>query len=313
MTEHEVEFTSDNYTLAGTFVSPAESKPLPAVLMLPGSGQTNRDDNAQKLAINVFPQMAEALSNLGFASLRYDKRGAGASQGDYWRSGFTDRITDARGAVEWLRSQPNVDPRHIYVLGHSEGALVATSLAAGNTTLAGIILLGGSSKTGEETMLWQGQQIVAGLTGFSKWFVGHLHIDPLKKQRQQIERIKTSPEDTFRVQMVQRINARWMREFFVYDPEKDFAKIHIPVLAITGSKDIQVDAADLERMKQLTKGPFESHDVPDVTHMLRTDSGAPSIRAYKEQVTRPIDERIMKYIQTWLREQAYGKNQQTRR
>jgi pimeloyl-ACP methyl ester carboxylesterase len=308
MAEHAVEFTSDSYKLKGTFVSPAEDRPLPAVLMLPGSGQTDRDDNAKKLAINVFPQMAEAMSSWGFASLRYDKRGVGVSEGDYWHSGFTDRITDAQAAVAWLHAQPNVDPQHIYVLGHSEGALVATHLAAGGTAIAGAILLGGSSKTGEETLLWQGAQIASSLTGFSKWLVDSLHIDPVKKQRQSIERIKASTDDTFRIQLVQKINARWMREFFAYNPEQDLAKIHVPVLAITGSKDIQVDPTDLERIKQLVKGPFEAHLVSDVTHMLRTDAGIPSLRTYKEQVRRPVDERIMKYIKLWLKEQTHGNN-----
>ena len=308
MAEHTVEFTSDNYKLAGTFVAPAEDKPLPAILMLPGSGQTDRDDNAKKLAINVFPQMAEAMSDWGFASLGYDKRGVGASAGDYWHCSLTDRITDAQAAIEWLHSQPNVDPQHVYVLGHSEGALVATSLAASSAAVAGAILLGGSSKTGEETLLWQGRQIANSLTGLSKWLVNHLHIDPSKKQRQYIEHIKASTGDILRVQLVQKVNAKWMREFFAHDPEKDLAKVHVPMLAITGTKDIQVDPADLARMQQLVKGPFESHLVPNLTHMLRSEPGAPSLRTYKKQVQRPVDERVMKYIQAWLKEQTHGNN-----
>ncbi|USN96921.1 MAG: alpha/beta fold hydrolase [Candidatus Nomurabacteria bacterium] len=302
MTERQIEFTSDNYKLAGTFVTPDESKPLPAVLMLPGSGQTDRDDNAKKLAINVFPQVAEAMSSIGVASLRYDKRGVGESEGDYWRSDLDDRIADAGAAIEWLKAQDDVDSDNVYVLGHSEGALVATSLAAGRAAVAGAILLAGSAKTGEETLIWQGEQIVGSLTGFSKWLVDHLHIDAKKKQQQAIDKIKKSTKDTYKVQFIQRINAKWMRELLAYEPEQDLAKINVPVLAITGSKDIQVDPADLERMKQLVKGPFEAHCVPDVTHLLRADAGAPGIKTYKEQARRPVDERVINYIENWLKD-----------
>lgn len=308
MPEHAIEFISNDYKLSGTFDTPDDTKSLPTVLMLPGSGETDREDNAKKLAINVFPQMAEEMSDWGFASLRYDKRGVGASEGDYWSSGFNDRLTDAQAAISWLGSQPNVDPKQIYVLGHSEGALLAIRLAAGNTAIAGAILLAGSSKTGEETLLWQGKQITSTITGSSKWIIDHLHIDPIKRQRQSIDKIKASTSDTFRAQLVQKINARWMREFLAYNPEQDLAQIHVPVLAITGAKDIQVDPADLERMKQLVKGPFEAHVIPNLTHLLRTDSGAPSLRTYKEQVRRPVDERVIEYIKTWLKEKTYGNN-----
>lgn len=308
MTERQIEFMSDNYKLAGTFMTPDETKALPAVLLLPGSGQTNRDDNAKKLAINVFPQIAEAMNGWGIASLRYDKRGVGESEGDYWRSDLNDRIADANAAIKWLKAQDDVDSEKIYVLGHSEGALIATSIAAGRTAVAGAILLAGSAKTGEETLLWQGEQIVGNLTGFSKWLVDHLHIDPLQKQQQALEKIKKSTKDTYRIQLIQRINAKWMRQFLAYDPERDLANIHVPVLAITGEKDIQVDPADLERMKELVKGSFEPHLVPDVTHLLRTDSGAPTLKTYKEQAQRPVDERVVKYIQAWLKDEIYGKN-----
>jgi len=308
MIEHEMEFTSDNFKLSGTYVTPTEDRPLPVVLLLSGSGQTDRDDNAKKLAIDVYPQIAEAVGSWGFASLRYDKRGVGESEGDYWSSGFTDRVTDAKAAISWLGSQPNVDPKQIYVLGHSEGAILAIRLAAGSTAVAGVILLAGSSKTGEETLFWQGKQITSTLTGFSKWLIDHLHIDPLKKQRQSIDKIKASTGDTFRAQFVQKINARWMREFLVYNPEQDLARIHVPVLAITGAKDIQVDPGDLERMKQLVKGSFESHLVPDVTHLLRADPGPPSLKTYKELVKKPVDERVINYIKLWLKEHAYGNN-----
>lgn len=148
MVERDVHFLSDDVTLCGTFTIPDGAGAAPTVLMLPGSGQTDRDDNAKKLAINLFPQLAEMLDACGFATLRYDKRGVGASGGDYWSSGFEDRLTDAAAALRWLAPQEQVDRSRLFVLGHSEGALVAIRLAAGAASIAGAVLLAGSAKSG---------------------------------------------------------------------------------------------------------------------------------------------------------------------
>jgi uncharacterized protein len=78
-----------------------------------------------------------------------------------------------------------------------------------------------------------------------------------------------------RIQLVVKLNAKWMRDFLAYDPAPDLARITVPVLAITGSRDLQVDPADLQTMAELTTGAFERHLLPGVTHLMRPDSGAP--------------------------------------
>jgi pimeloyl-ACP methyl ester carboxylesterase len=270
--------------------------------MLAGSGQTDRDDNALKLAINIFPQIAEALARHGFVAFRYDKRGVGHSQGDYWSSGFDDRLTDAVAAVNWLKAQPEVDDSKVFVLGHSEGALVSVRLAAGAAGIAGVILLGGSAKSGGETLLWQGAQIAGTLTGFNRAVIRAFHVDVLKAQRKNLDRLKDSTSDVVRFQLVQKLNAKWMREFLDYDPTHDLAKVEVPVLAITGAKDIQVDPADLQVMARLVTGEFESYEVPDLTHLLRRDIGRPSLKTYKKQAKEPVDSSVVDLIIAWLQE-----------
>lgn len=299
--EHQVTFTSAGLTLAGTFTTTTSPGPRPAVLLLPGSGRTDRDDNARRMPINAFPPLARAIDDLGLVTLRYDKRGVGASEGDYWRTGFDDRLADAVAAVAWLRARPEVDPARVSVLGHSEGALIAVRLAAGAAPVAGIILLAGPATTGEETLRWQGRRISASLTGFPKLVLRLLHIDPLRAQAKTIARIKSSTADTVRVQLVQKLNARWMREFMAYDPASDLARVSVPVLAITGDKDIQVDPADLDRVAAAVSGPVEVHRLPDLTHLLRPEPGAPRLQTYKKQVRTPIDARVVDLVGRWLR------------
>ncbi len=152
----EVRFRSGELTLAGTFAVPAATGPA-AVLMLQGSGRTDRDDNAKALAVDVFPQLSAAIERAGLATFRYDKRGVGGSAGDYFRSDFDDLLTDAVAAVEWLGARAEVDASRVIALGHSEGAVVSVRVAAGAAPVAGAVLLAGAAQTGEQILTWQAE------------------------------------------------------------------------------------------------------------------------------------------------------------
>ncbi len=306
MTTHqEVTFVSAGLTLAGTVTRPDSPSPCPAVVLIVGSGMVDRDENHKRLPIDVMRQLAMHFAENGIGSLRYDKRGVGASEGDFWPTGLSDNVTDAAAAVACLRVQPGIDPERVYACGHSEGATICIRLAGAHEPIAGAILLAGVGIRGEEALLWQGEQVVPGMTGFNKWLIGALRVDVRKQQLKAFAKIKKSVKDSYRVQGIKRLNAKWMREFLAYDPAEDLARIEVPLLAITGSKDIQVNPADLDVMAGLVHSDFEAHVVPDVTHLLRTDDAAvPTINTYKAQLEEPVDERIMELITDWLRRQT---------
>jgi hypothetical protein len=274
--------------------------PWPAVLLITGSGQVDRNENTKKIAIDVFPQLAGYLAGRGAATLRYDKRGVGASDGDYYETGFYDHVTDATSALEFLKSQENIRPDAAFVLGHSEGAIIAARMAGTGADMAGAILLAGPARSGEEVLHWQVVKIVDGMHGFNKWLIDVLHIDVLKRQAKELEKIKRSTENAYRAQLFTKLNAKWMREFMAYDPSADMPNIHVPVLAITGSKDIQVPPEDQKRMKELIPAEFEGHIVPDVTHLLRPEPGEPSLSTYKEQAREPVDSRVLSLVGDWV-------------
>ncbi|MEX1336042.1 MAG: alpha/beta hydrolase, partial [Candidatus Limnocylindrales bacterium] len=98
-------FTSAGLTLAGTFAAPASAGPFPAALLLAGSGPLDRDGNVKRMALNVSRDLARELATAGWASYRYDKRGVGASQGEYLSTGFTDELADAAAALEALEAR----------------------------------------------------------------------------------------------------------------------------------------------------------------------------------------------------------------
>jgi hypothetical protein len=301
----DVQFRSDGLTLAGTLAVPESDDPAAVVLLLPGSGQTDRNDNAKTLAIDAFPPLAAALASNGFATFGYDKRGVGASEGDYWTSSFEDRLADAVAAVAWVRDRPEVDPSRVFAVGHSEGALVSIRLAAGAAPVAGAILLAGSVKTGEQTLTWQARQIAESLTGYKKWIVRLLRIDVTRSQHRAFARINADTAHVIRMNG-RKINAQWMRQFLAYDPAADLARITVPVLAITGDRDIQVDPDDLDQIPELVHGPIRVLRLPGVTHLLRTEGTRRGLPGYKEQVRRPIDPRVITAITEWLKKNTNG-------
>jgi pimeloyl-ACP methyl ester carboxylesterase len=251
--EQEGKFTSAGVQISGTLRLPDSADATGVVLLLPGSGQTDRNENVKQLHINAMADIAAFLEERQIASFRYDKRGVGASGGDYWESGFYDRVTDAAAALTYLKSDARLGGLPLFALGHSEGALVSTRLAAEGLGLAGAILVAGAAETGEEILHWQVVQVTKGLSGFNKFIINLFHIDVLKSQDKALQKIKQSTKSWYR-QGMQKVNGKWMREFLAYDPAADLARIQIPVLALTGSKDIQVNPADLQRMAETVKG-----------------------------------------------------------
>ena len=300
MQEHEIRFKSGEIDLAGTLALPSSNGPFPTVLFITGSGPIDRNENHKKLHLNIFDDISHYLAENGIASLRYDKRGTGDSQGDYWKTGFYDNSQDALAALQYLKLQNNIQKENIFILGHSEGALQAIRLTGGGTEVAGIILLAGGAQSGEAILKWQAIEIAKGLKGINGWLIKILRIDISKAQQKQIDKIKKSKQDYFRSQLVAKINAKWFREFMDYNPAEDLQRITVPVLAINGSKDIQIDSSDLDRMANLIKAPFEPHLIPNMTHLLRIEEGDAAISKYKKELKKPLEPMVLEIVLQWM-------------
>lgn len=140
---------SAGVTLAGTLTLPKNlPAPLPAVVLVSGSGPQDRDCYAPVAGgWRPFRELADALGRRGIAVLRFDDRGAGRSTGDF--ASGTERTTadDVRAILAFLRARPDIDGRHTAVLGHSEGARVAMLVGAEDQDLAGMVLLSGAADT----------------------------------------------------------------------------------------------------------------------------------------------------------------------
>ncbi|WP_182905103.1 alpha/beta hydrolase [Microbispora sp. H13382] len=299
MRDIDLTFTSAGERLAGTLTLPDGDGPFPAALLVPGSGPVNRDSDHRRLPLGVTRWLAEALAAAGIASLRYDKRGVGASTGAFLTSGFRDNMDDAAAALATLRGRPEIDPGSVGVAGHSEGALIATNLAAHDPAVAAVVLLSGAAKIGAETLRWQAARLAPTLPAFVRAVLRLTRTDLVTKVTKNHERIRRTTTDVARIGGV-RVNARWTREFLDYDPAADLALIKAPVLAVTGEKDLQVDPGDLARMAELVPGPIETHLIPDLSHILRRQPGTPSLRAYKREAREPVDAQVRDLVTAWL-------------
>ena len=292
MREVDVTITAeDGVLLAGTLSLPGGAGPHPAVLLLHGSGRLDRDANAGRLRMGFGPSLAAVLAEAGIAVLRYDRRGVGASGGDWLATGFGDNRQDAVAALRVLAGRADVRAEAVGVVGHSEGAVHAMALGA-RPEVAAVVLLAGFARSGEDALRWQARTIIRGLPGPVRSLVRGFG-------NRQLARVKASSADVVRV-AGSKLNARWMREMLVHDSRPDLAGIRVPVLAITGGKDVQVDPADLDRVRELVPGEVEVHRVPDLTHLLRRDPGRPSVRSYPRQLRRPVDAEVLAQVTTWL-------------
>ncbi|MBA0053959.1 alpha/beta hydrolase [Streptomyces sp. AJS327] len=305
MPDTEMTVTTDDGTpLAGTLTRPEGPGPHPAALLLHGSGPLDRDGNTRKLPLHLGGPLAAALAARGVATFRYDRRGAGATPGAWRAAGFTGNRADAAAALRALAAHPEVDPDAVGVVGHSEGALHAMSLAAHQQVRA-TVLLAGYARPGEEALRHQARSIVHGLPAPVRLLrrplgaIGERLLTRVRRTRTDEARVAGLP-----------VNARWMRENLAHDTRADLAAVRAPVLAVTGGKDLQVDPADLEVIRRLVPGGAEVHRLPDLTHVLRRDPGRHTLGSYRRLLREPVDPELLTLVTTWLGRQLSSEAQE---
>ena len=254
MSSYEVHIAAQRVTLAGTLQSADD--PRGGVLLLNGSGPLDRDSNMPGQRLDVAKTLAHALEQAGLTSLRIDKRGVGGSTGDALTGGFHDETADARAALDYLAE---VVAGPLVVAGHSMGGTIALRLAT-HARVEAVVLLATPAQPLRTVIPWQTERITESLPGPS-WAVPRF-LQAL--QRRTWQEIEESTDDTIR-RMFKRHPARWFREALDHDPRDDLAALMCPLLAITGRKDLQVDADDVATMAATVQGPFHG-ETPSQPH-----------------------------------------------
>lgn len=321
---HPVQFKSGELEFAGTFTVPAGQAPFPAVVLVHGSGAHDRDETI--FDHKPFWLLADYLSRRGVAVLRYDKRGCGSSGGTMKGATTEDFSRDARAALEYLKARQEVDCARLGLLGHSEGGIIVSCVAAASTDVRFIVLLAGAALPGEEILLKQieamGKQAAAAATqkalelARGTYAILRSNSDDekaLSEIKQLRERLAT-PEYMLsgrerEVAMAQveaglpLLTSPWFRHFLVFDPRTALSQVKCPVLALNGEKDCQVSCAEnLAAIKAATaSGGNEQVTIvalPDLNHLFQhCDTGLPSEYASIEETIAPD---VLNLISDWV-------------
>lgn len=119
--------------------------------------------------------------------------------------------------------------------------------------------------------------------------------------------IESSTTDVV-VRRFQKIPAKHLREMLALDPAAAYARVTRPLLAISGESDLQCNPEDAARIAKTVRSPVEHHLVPNVTHVLHLDEGAPSILGTAKLLEQPLAPRVLELVADWLTRQVGGRS-----
>jgi pimeloyl-ACP methyl ester carboxylesterase len=261
--EEEVSYRSGDVELAGTLTMPPGEGPHPAALLISGSGPQNRDEEV--MGHRPFLVLSDHLTRAGIAVLRVDDRGVGGSSGDLSGSTSADLAEDALAGVRFLRARKEIDDGSVGVVGHSEGGMIGPLAATLSNDVAFVVMLAGTGVPGDEVLVRQmelilrsagaeGQKIESILASQRKLLdlvLEDAEYDAVLEQMRkltalQIESVTGSEpapddlEEALRTE-TNSLMSPWFRSFLSHDPEGTLKKVKVPVLALFGELDLQVE------------------------------------------------------------------------
>ena len=318
--------STDNITLAGTLTLPAKEGKYPVVVLISGSGPQNRDE--ELMGHKPFLVVADYLTRNGIGVLRYDDRGTAQSGGRFSTATSSDFSNDAEAAVEYLRTRHEVDSLRIGLIGHSEGGIIAPMVAARNKRVAFVVMLAGVGVPGHEVLKTQVEDMAkaSGVPDSARKINNRITermyeliltcsdqkyvLDSLTVYIRQSEQV-VQPEFSIDVDdPLLKATARWMlspwmQYFLRYDPAPTLRKVTCPVLALNGTKDMQVAAqSNLSAIrKALEEGgntDVTVRELPGLNHLFQEcTTGALDEYATIEQTFAPS---ALEIIVAWIKE-----------
>lgn len=309
--EVEVKFTGGGNTkLAGTLTLPKGAGPFPAALLLTGSGAQDRDESL--MGHKPFLVLSDYLTRLGFAVLRLDDRGTGQSEGVFATTTYKDKVADALAAIAFLKGRKEVQTSKIGIIGHSEGGGVGPLTAAESQDVAFVVMLAGMGLPGDQLLKQQGIDVVRS-SGAPQAIIDRqvevqtrlfqiarsgASMDEMKKQVEAL--IGPGPQAE---QQLRAVLSPTIQDLLNYDPGVTLRKLKCPVLAMNGSKDLQVSAkSNLPAIAAaLSNGETENWstvELPGLNHLFQTaKTGAITEYSQIEETIAPL---ALKTLGDWL-------------
>ena len=297
--DERVTIPGNGFTLAGTISRPASSSTatrLPAVVLVGGSGPTDRDSLV--FGVPILGEIAGSLADAGFVTIRYDKRGVGQSGGRAESATFADYAEDARAAVRFLADRKDVDPKRIAILGHSEGGLVALIAADKEKRIAAVVLIATPGMRGTDVILAQQQRAL-----------DRMKLSPEERQAKVDEQKKINEAvvsgnlSQLPANVRRAVDSGEAQSLFTADPEKLIKEVRQPILIVQGELDAQVESKNADLLEAMAKkrknGAVDVVKVPGVNHLL-TPAPTGEVDEYGSVRDKHVAASVTQPIATWL-------------
>jgi pimeloyl-ACP methyl ester carboxylesterase len=298
--DEQVRIPSSGFSLSGTLSRPAGpmTTPAPAVVFIGGSGPADRDELV--LGIPILGELAGAVADAGFLTLRYDKRGVGQSGGRLESASIADLADDAIAAVKVLARRKDVDPKRIAVIGYSDGSAVALLAAAKEKQISAVAVISAAGVRGADLILEQQQRLLS-----------RLNLPDTEKQAK-VELQKRINEaiitgkgrETLPVGAQRQTDNAEFASILRNDPAKIIPDVRKPILIVQPELDTEilpVNADRLERLAARRKNapPVEVVKIPGVNHLLlRAMTG--EMEEYAILPEKHISPDVPNVLTTWL-------------
>ncbi|MEN0107316.1 MAG: alpha/beta fold hydrolase [Pseudomonas sp.] len=289
--QRPISLLTANGELFGTLLRPKTDQPVPVVLLIAGSGPTDRNGNNPEGGNNdSLKLLAQTLARHGIASVRYDKRGIAASRPATPDERDLSVEQYVQDAVGWGR-QLKADPRFstLTLVGHSEGALIAT-LAAPAAGADGVVSMGGSGRPVDQVLKEQlREHLPAPLLPQSLWLIEQL------KSGKTVAAVPPDLQVLFRPSV-----QPYLISLFRQDPAAAFARLTMPALIVQGSHDMQVDVADAQALAAANPNA-QLAVIGGMNHVLRIVANEPKaqLASYnnpKLPLANELSERLVAFV-----------------
>lgn len=278
-----------NSLVYGTLLKP-KTNSTDLVILIAGSGPTDRNGNQQMMQNNSLKMLAQGLADQGIASFRYDKRiftllKQNALQED--KLNFDHFIEDAASVIDYFKNKRSFE--NIYVLGHSQGALVGL-VACLQTEVSGYISLAGAGQAIDQVIIDQIGAQMPGLKGETTTALQTL------KEKGKVKDFSPALQSILRPS-VQPFMASWMQ----YSPAQEIAKLQVPTLVINGTKDLQVSVQEAQILQE-AQPDAQLEIIENMNHVLKTVTGndLENAKTYNNG-SLPINEQLVLTVATFVK------------